>query len=157
MKIFLLVYGKTKNKWFLDLETEYINRINKCVSFEYLVIPEVKTNARLPIDEQKLKESELFAKYINPGDWIVLLDEHGATYTSKSFSQYIEKQTNTSSKRIVFIIGGPFGFHESFLKKYSNHLALSSFTFTHEMARFLLLEQIYRAYSILKNLPYHNE
>lgn len=157
MKISLLVIGKTNAHYFIDSIKEYQSRLEHYIPFEIIVIPDLKNTKNLNIDQQKEKEGELILKAIQPGDQIVLLDEHGKEYTSLQFSSYIEKKTHTVSKRLIFVVGGPYGFSEAVYNKATEKITLSKMTFSHQMIRLIFIEQLYRAMTILNNEPYHHE
>jgi len=157
MKICLLVIGKTDTGYFKDAIDEYKNRLEHYIPFEMQIIPDIKNVKNLSTDQQKEKEGELILKSIQPGDYIVLLDERGKEYTSVQFASYIEKKTHTVSKRLVFVIGGPYGFSKSVYEKASEKISLSKMTFSHQMIRLVFTEQLYRAMTILNNEPYHHE
>lgn len=157
MKISLLVIGKTDAQYFNDAINEYTNRLTHYIPFEIQVIPDIKNTKSLSVLQQKEKEGELILKNIQAGDYIVLLDERGKEFSSLQFSSYIEKKTHTVSKRLVFIIGGPYGFSEDVYNKASEKISLSKMTFSHQMIRLIFVEQIYRAMTILNNEPYHHE
>ena len=157
MKISLLVIGKTDAGYFIDAVNEYQKRLEHYIPFEMQVIPDIKNSKNLSTDQQKEKEGELILKNLQPGDYIVLLDEKGKEYTSLQFASYIEKKTHTISRRLVFIIGGPYGFSPSIYDKANEKLTLSRMTFSHQMVRLIFLEQLYRAMTILNNEPYHHE
>lgn len=157
MKINLLVIGKTDASYFMEAINEYKNRLSHYIPFELEVIPDLKNTKTLTIDQQKAKEGELILKNIQPGDYVVLLDEKGKEYSSMQFATYIEKKTHTVSKRLVFIIGGPYGFSDKVYEKANEKLTLSRMTFSHQMIRLIFVEQLYRAMTILNNEPYHHE
>lgn len=157
MKITLLVIGKTDTNYFNDAIKEYQGRLIHYIPFEMQVIPDIKNSKNLSTGQQKEKEGELILKHIQPGDYIVLLDERGKEYTSLKFAEYVEKKTHTVSKRLVFIIGGPYGFAQSVYDKANEKLTLSRMTFSHQMIRLIFIEQLYRAMTILHNEPYHHE
>lgn len=157
MKISLLVIGKTDAGYFVDAIREYENRLRHYLPFEINVIPDIKNSKNLTVDQQKEKEGELILKNIQPGDYLVLLDERGKEYSSLQFASYIEKKTHTVNKRLVFVIGGPYGFSEDVYKKASEKISLSKMTFSHQMIRLVFVEQLYRAMTILNNEPYHHE
>lgn len=157
MKITLLVIGKTDAKYFVDAICEYQKRLEFYIPFDIQVIPDLKNTKSLTVDQQKEKEGELILKNIQTGDYIVLLDERGKEYSSMQFATYIEKKTHTVSKRLVFIIGGPYGFSQSVYDKANEKLTLSRMTFSHQMIRLIFVEQLYRAMTILNNEPYHHE
>lgn len=157
MKITLLVIGKTDAGYFIDALSEYQKRLEHYIPFEMQVIPDIKNTKSLSVDQQKEKEAELILKGLQAGDYIVLLDEKGKEYSSIQFASYIEKKTHTVSKRLVFIIGGPYGFSEKVYEKANEKLTLSRMTFSHQMVRLIFVEQLYRSMTILNNEPYHHE
>lgn len=157
MKICLIVIGKTDAGYFVDAIREYENRLSHYIPFEMQVIPDIKYTKNLSQEQQKEKECELILKNMQPGDYIVLLDERGKEFSSLQFASYIEKKTHTISKRLVFIIGGPYGFAEQVYTKASEKIALSKMTFSHQMIRLIFIEQLYRAMTILNNEPYHHQ
>ena len=157
MKITLLAIGKTDSDYFIKGISEYTKRLEHYISFDTQIIPDIKNTKNLTIDQQKEKEGELILKNIQSGDYIVLLDDKGKEYTSMQFASYIEKKTHTVPKRLVFIIGGPYGFSKSVYEKANEKLTLSRMTFSHQMVRLIFVEQLYRAMTILNNEPYHHE
>ena len=157
MKISLVVIGKTDAAYFVDAINEYKNRLVHYIPFEMEVIPDIKNVKNLREDQQKEKEGELILKTLQPGDYLVLLDEHGKSFTSMEFATYIERKMHGVPKRLVFVIGGPYGFSEAVYKAASEKISLSKMTFSHQMIRLIFVEQIYRAMTILNNEPYHHE
>lgn len=157
MKIALIAVGKTTEKYFVDAIDEYRNRLKFYLPFEFEVIPELKNTKSLSELQQKEKEGELILKQLQPGDVLVLLDEHGKEFTSMKFADYIEKKTHSVSKRLVFVIGGPYGFSEKVYAAAQEKISVSKMTFSHQMIRMIFLEQLYRAMTILNNEPYHHE
>ena len=156
MIIKLIQIGKTKQPELKELISSYVVRLKHLTKFEVCTIPDIKNTKSLTENQQKDKEAELFLKQIRSSDWVVLLDEKGKTYSSNHFADFFQKKMNTGIKSLVFIIGGPYGFSNSIYEIGKQKLALSSMTFTHEMIRLLFVEQVYRAYSIINNLPYHH-
>lgn len=157
MKISLLVIGKTDARYFVEAIQEYEKRLEHYIPFEIQVIPDLKNTKSLTVDQQKEKEGELILKTLQSGDYLVLLDERGKEYSSMQFATYIEKKTHTVSKRLVFVIGGPYGFSQAVYDKANEKLTLSRMTFSHQMIRLVFVEQLYRAMTILNNEPYHHE
>lgn len=157
MKISLLVIGKTDTNYFTEAVNEYRKRLEHYIPFDIQVIPDIKNTKSLTTDQQKEKEGELILKSLQAGDYIVLLDEKGKEYTSVQFASYIEKKTHTVAKRLVFIIGGPYGFSQAIYDKANEKMTLSRMTFSHQMVRLIFVEQLYRAMTILNNEPYHHE
>lgn len=157
MKISLIVIGKTDAQYFNDAIKEYANRLIHYIPFELQVIPDIKNTKSLSLIQQKEKEGELILKNIQAGDYIVLLDERGKEFSSLQFSSYIEKKMHTIAKRLVFVVGGPYGFSDDVYQKASEKISLSKMTFSHQMIRLIFVEQLYRAMTILNNEPYHHE
>lgn len=157
MKISLIVIGKTDASYFVDAINEYKNRLVHYIPFEMEIIPDIKNVKNLREKQQKEKEGELILKMLQPGDYLVLLDEHGKSFTSMEFATYLERKMHVVSKRLVFVIGGPYGFSEAVYKAASEKISLSKMTFSHQMIRLIFVEQIYRAMTILNNEPYHHE
>ncbi|GFD92311.1 MULTISPECIES: 23S rRNA (pseudouridine(1915)-N(3))-methyltransferase RlmH [Tenacibaculum] len=157
MKIKLLAIGKTDNKQLQQLIDEYQNRLKHYVKFELEIIPDIKNVKNLSEAQQKEKEGELILSKLQPTDQLVLLDDKGKQYTSVEFSQYLQKKMNSGIKQLVLVIGGPYGFSEAVYKKAQGKLSLSKMTFSHQMIRLFIVEQIYRGFTILRNEPYHHE
>lgn len=157
MKVSLIVIGKTDASYLSDAITEYKNRLVHYIPFEMLVIPDIKNAKNLSENQQKEKEGELILKALQPGDCLVLLDEHGKEFTSLQFAAYMEKKMHNVAKRLVFVIGGPYGFSDAVYKAAAEKISLSKMTFSHQMIRLIFTEQLYRAMTILHNEPYHHE
>lgn len=157
MKITLLVVGKTEDKYLIEGIEKYLNRLKHYIGFNLMVIPEIKNTKNLSEAQQKVKEAELILKQISNLDTVILMDEKGKKYTSVAFSNYLNKQMIGSVQHLVFIIGGPYGFDESIYKRANGSMSLSDMTFSHQMVRLFFVEQLYRAFSILKGEPYHHE
>lgn len=156
MKVVFVVIGKTDASYFAQAIDEYKNRLIHYIPFEMTVIPDIKNGKNLSEAQQKEKEGELLLKTLQPGDYLVLLDEHGKEFTSVQFASYLEKKTHTIPKRLVFVVGGPYGFSESVYKAAAEKIALSKMTFSHQMIRMIFVEQLYRAMTILRGEPYHH-
>jgi len=157
MKIKLLVIGKTDNKNLIELISDYKKRLKFYISFEMEVIPDIKNVKNLSESQQKEREGDLILSKIKSTDILVLLDEKGKELTSIQFSNYFQKKMNAGVKQLVFVIGGPYGFSESVYKKANDILSFSKMTFSHQMFRLFVTEQIYRAFTILRNEPYHHK
>lgn len=157
MKITLIAVGKTEDKYLIEGINKYLNRLKHYINFNVLIIPDIKNTKNLTEAQQKSKEAELIAKQINPTDVVVLLDEKGKKHSSISFSGYLNKQMVGSVQNLVFVIGGPYGFDETIYKRSNTSISLSDMTFSHQMVRLFFVEQLYRAFTILKNEPYHHE
>ena len=132
-------------------------RLKHYIKFESEFIPDIKNAKNLSQKEQKEKEGDLILKKISPTDQIILLDEKGKDFSSMEFSKFLQKKMNSGVKQIVLVIGGPYGFSEKVYQKAIGKVSLSKMTFSHQMIRLLVVEQIYRAFTILKNEPYHHE
>ncbi|MDR2968028.1 MAG: 23S rRNA (pseudouridine(1915)-N(3))-methyltransferase RlmH [Tannerellaceae bacterium] len=157
MKVAFIVIGKTDTSYFTEAVDEYKRRLMHYIPFEMNVIPDIKNVRNLPEMQQKEKEGELILKAIQPGDYLVLLDERGKEFTSLQFASYMEKKTHTVARRLVFAVGGPYGFSEAVYRAASEKISLSRMTFSHQMIRMIFIEQLYRAMTILKGEPYHHE
>ena len=156
MKIVFLVIGKTDESYLDTGILKYIKRLEHYVPFEMKIIPDIKNRKTLTEEQQKKAEGELILSNINIGDDLVLLDENGKTFSSVAFSQWIEKQMNGGSKRMIFIVGGPYGFSKEVYAKAKFKISLSEMTFSHQMIRLIFVEQLYRAFTIIKGEPYHH-
>ena len=156
MKILLLCVGKTSEKYLKEGEEIYLKRLSHYCKFEKKTIPDLKNRKKLPITEIKQNEGLLILKNISPSDFIVLLDEKGEDLNSIDLSLFIDKKCINSNKSLVFIIGGAYGFSEEVYKRANKKIRLSSMTFSHQMIRLFFLEQLYRAFSIIKKEKYHN-
>ena len=157
MKTTLLVVGKTVEKHYITIINDYTERVKHYISFDIEVIPELKNTKSLTQKQQKEKEGELILKALQPGDTVVLLDEGGKEFRSVEFASWMERKLNTVNKRLVFVIGGPYGFSPSVYAATSEKLSLSKMTFSHQMIRILFVEQLYRAMNILNGGAYHHE
>ncbi|MDY0779887.1 23S rRNA (pseudouridine(1915)-N(3))-methyltransferase RlmH [Tenacibaculum sp. IB213877] len=157
MKIKLLAIGKTDDKNLIKLMEVYQNRLKHYIKFELEVIPDIKNAKNLSEDQQKEKEGELILAKLQPTDQLVLLDDKGKQFTSLEFSEYLQKKMNSGIKQLVLVIGGPYGFSDAVYQKAQGKLSLSKMTFSHQMIRLFIIEQIYRGFTILKNEPYHHE
>ncbi len=157
MKTMLLVVGKTTDSNIIKLIDEYVSRINHYMPFCIEVIPELKGAKNLSADQQKDREAELIQKVLQPGDYIVLLDEHGKERRSMEFATWMQKRMASGPRRLVFVVGGPYGFAPQIHKLGNEEISLSQMTFSHQMIRLLFTEQIYRAMTILNGEPYHHE
>lgn len=157
MKLKIIWVGKTEENY-LNVGSEiYIKRITNYIPTEIITIPALKNAKNLSYSQQKEKEGEQILKYLQAGDFVVLLDEKGKHFTSVEFAEFMNQRMISGIKNLVLIIGGPYGFSESVYQKATQKVALSKMTFSHQMVRLILLEQIYRAFSILNNEPYHHE
>ncbi|HNX54800.1 MAG TPA: 23S rRNA (pseudouridine(1915)-N(3))-methyltransferase RlmH [Prolixibacteraceae bacterium] len=157
MKICLLVIGKTDEAYLQKGIELFHKRIPHYIPFELKIIPDVKNAKNLSEDQQKEKEGELILQQIVGSDELFLLDENGEEFTSIKFARFLEKKMVAGLKRLVFVIGGPYGFSASVYSKAIGKVSLSKMTFSHQMVRLIFLEQLYRAMTILKGEPYHHE
>lgn len=156
MTIKLVCVGKTDKRELEALINIYSERLQHYIKFELEVIPDLKKTKNLDENQQKSREGDLILNGIQNSDFIVLLDENGKQYDSVAFSEYIQKRMNTGLKRLIFIIGGPYGFSETLYARANGRISLSKMTFSHQMVRLFATEQLYRAFTILKNEPYHH-
>jgi 23S rRNA (pseudouridine1915-N3)-methyltransferase len=157
MKIALLQTGKTTDKHISELVDLYSNRIKKYTGFEIITLPDVKNTKNMPVQEQKTKEATKIIQSVTDDDYIILLDERGKELRTLEFSGTLEKMFFLPKKRIVFIIGGPWGFSEAVYKRADYKMSLSKMTYPHQLVRLLFLEQLYRVFTIIKGEPYHHE
>lgn len=157
MKIVLIAIGKTDASYFTEALKEYTGRLAHYLPFETIWIPDIRNVKSMSESQQKEKEGELILKMLQPGDYPVLLDDKGKEFTSMQFAAYIEKKMQTVAKRLVFIIGGPYGFSEKVYSIAAEKISLGKMTFSHQMIRVIFAEQLYRAMTILNNEPYHHE
>ncbi|MCJ7758264.1 MAG: 23S rRNA (pseudouridine(1915)-N(3))-methyltransferase RlmH [Gillisia sp.] len=156
MTIKLLGIGKTDDPALQNLTEVYIKRLQFYNKFEFELIPDIKKAKNLNENQQKQKEGELLLNKLIPSDFVVLLDEGGKQFTSEAFSEYIQKRLNSGLKQLVFVIGGPYGFSEAVYNRADSTISLSKMTFSHQMVRLFFTEQLYRAFTILRNEPYHH-
>lgn len=157
MKTILIVVGKTQNKHLQALIQDYVERIGHFTPFGVEVVPELKNTKGLNADLQKQKEGKALLERLTPGDHVVLLDEKGRERRSVDFARYADRQLGGSMRRLVFIIGGPYGFSSEVYDRADEEISLSLMTFSHQMIRLLFVEQFYRAMTITAGLPYHHE
>jgi 23S rRNA (pseudouridine1915-N3)-methyltransferase len=157
MQIKLLTVGKTDHPAIQQLINEYEGRLTHYIRFELEVIPDLKNTKSLSELVQKEKEGELLLKKVQPSDELILLDERGKSYGSLEFSVVIQKKMNSGLKQLIFIIGGPYGFSEAVYQRANGKISFSKMTFSHQMIRPFFIEQLYRAFTILRNEPYHHD
>jgi len=157
MKTTLLVVGRTVEQHYITAINDYIQRTKRFITFDMEVIPELKNTKNISMELQKEKEGELICKAFQPGDVIVLLDEHGKEMRSLEFAEWMKRKMNTVHKRLVFVIGGPYGFSQKVYDVAHEKISMSKMTFSHQMIRLIFVEQIYRAMTILNGGPYHHE
>lgn len=156
MKTILILVGKTTDKHFQAGINDYVERISHYMPFEIVTIPELKNTKSLSEEQQKQAEGELILKQIQTSDTVVLLDEHGKEFRSIEFAKWLEHKRNTA-RRLIFIVGGPYGFSQAVYSRANEQISLSKMTFSHQMIRLVFIEQIYRACTIIKGEPYHHE
>ncbi len=156
MKTILMQVGKTADKHFAAGINDYATRISHYMPFEIITIPEIKNTKNLTVEQQKIAEGELILKQVQPSDTVVLLDEHGDELTSVQFAAWLERQRNTA-RRLVMVIGGPYGFSKQIYDRASGMVSMSRMTFSHQMIRLIFTEQLYRACTIIRGEPYHHE
>jgi len=156
MTIKLLGIGKTDDKTLQNLTDVYVKRLQFYNKFEVEMIPDLKKVKNLDENQQKQKEGELILNKLTPSDFMVLLDENGKQLSSVGFSEFIQKRFNSGLKQVIFVIGGPYGFSEDVYSRADTKISLSKMTFSHQMVRLFFTEQLYRAFTILKNEPYHH-
>lgn len=156
MQIKLLAIGKTDNPQLQMLIDDYQKRLGFYIKFEFEIIPDLKKAKNLSEELQKQKEGELILAKLSNTDILILLDENGKQYDSVAFSEYLQKHMNSGIKQLVFVIGGPYGFSQDVYHKANGKISLSKMTFSHQMIRLFMIEQLYRAFTILRNEPYHH-
>ena len=157
MKTTLLVVGRTVEQHYITAINDYIERTKRYISFDMEVIPELKNTKSLTEEQQKEKEGELICKFLQSGDVVVLLDENGKEFRSVEFASWMEKKMANVNKRLIFIIGGPYGFSPKVYQTAHEKISMSKMTFSHQMIRLIFTEQLYRAMNILHGGPYHHE
>jgi len=157
MKIVLLQTGKTSDKNISDIADLYCRRISKYHAFDTITLPGLKKTKSMPVEEQRVKEGEKILQTINRDDFMVLLDERGREFRTTELAGWMEKTFMMPRKRILFIIGGPWGVSEEVYERADFRISLSKMTFPHQLVRLLFLEQLYRALTIIKGEPYHHE
>ncbi len=157
MKITLLVIGKTDSAYLREGIEMYVKRLKHYIQFEMVVIPDIKQSKNLTIDLQKVKEGELMLAKLSAGREMHLFDERGKSFSSVEFANFLQHKMLSSVKELIFVIGGPYGFSDEVYQKANSKISLSKLTFSHQMVRLLCVEQIYRAFTILKGEPYHHE
>jgi 23S rRNA (pseudouridine1915-N3)-methyltransferase len=156
MKITFIIVGKTEDAYLKEGIDKYLKRLKHYVKFEIAEIPELKNTKALTPEQQKAKEAELIIKKLSVTDHVILLDENGIQLSSPQFAAYIDKKALGSVSNLVFIVGGPYGFDNSVYQRANDKLSLSRMTFSHQMVRLFFVEQVYRAFTIMKGEPYHH-
>jgi 23S rRNA (pseudouridine1915-N3)-methyltransferase len=157
MKIALLQTGKTTDKNVAGIADLYLSRIAKYNPFEIITLPDIKNSSSLPVQELKIKEGKKIIQTLNDEDYVVLLDERGKEFSTSEFSKWMEKSFMISRKRIIFVIGGAWGFSDEVYERADFRISLSKMTFPHQLVRLLFLEQLYRIFTIIRGEPYHHE
>jgi 23S rRNA (pseudouridine1915-N3)-methyltransferase len=152
-----MVVGRTTSANLRSGIEEYTKRINRYIQFDIVELPDVKTSRKLTEDKQKEAEGEMMLNRIQPSDFVVLLDERGKEMTSREFSVNLEKKMLTVPKQLYYIVGGPYGFSPDVYARANEKMSLSKMTFPHEMVRLFFTEQLYRAFTIQRNEPYHHD
>ena len=153
----MLLIGKNSEKYISDGMEIYSNRLVRYCGFEIIAVPDIKNTKNMPVEEQKNREGKKIVEQVGNDDCCVLLDERGVQYGTVEFAEWINKQMIISPKRIVFVVGGPYGFSEEVYQRADFKISLSKMTFPHQLVRLLFLEQLYRAFTIIKGEPYHHE
>ena len=156
MECILLCVGKTDDRGLNELISTYQNRLKHYTKFSMIALDDIKNSKHLSEVEQKQREGKALQKHLKAGDRIVLLDETGTSFSSLAFAEWMNKQQLSGIKRLVFIVGGPYGFSEELYRLAKQKISLSCMTFSHQMVRLFFVEQLYRAHTILKNEPYHH-
>lgn len=156
MKTILILVGKTVNKHFIAGIEDYSERISHYMPFEIVTIPELRNTKNLSEEQQKISEGDLILRQIQPSDTVVLLDEHGKEFRSIEYARWLQQKQQTAH-RLVFVIGGPYGFSDAVYSRSNEKISLSKMTFSHQMVRLIFTEQLYRACTIIKGEPYHHE
>lgn len=157
MKIQLWLIGKTDDSYLNTGIDKYAGRLKFYISLDFQIFTLPKNLSNLSELEQKKKEGDLILKKINPSDYLVLLDEKGKIFSSKKFANYLEGSMNKNVQNLIFLIGGPFGFSDEIYERANDKISLSAMTFSHQMVRLFFMEQLYRAFTIIKGEKYHHE
>ncbi|MDO4510471.1 MAG: 23S rRNA (pseudouridine(1915)-N(3))-methyltransferase RlmH [Bacteroidales bacterium] len=157
MKIELAVVGKTSIGYLKQGIDEYVKRLKHYVTFEIKYIDDIKNTKNISEEQQKQNEGNKILALLDKSDYVVLLDEHGKEYTSMEYAAYIQKRMLSGAKKVVFVVGGPYGFSQEVYKRANDKISFSKMTFNHEMIRLIFTEQLYRAYTIINHEPYHHE
>ena len=157
MKIKLFFVGKTVEKYLQEGIGIYRDRLRHYASFEICEIPDLKQTASLREDQIKVREGEMILKNLKPSDYVILLDERGRMFSSIEWARDLEQRTSHTQGDVVFVVGGPYGFSEDVYSRANDKISLSRMTFSHQMVRLIFIEQLYRAFTIMKGEPYHHE
>jgi 23S rRNA (pseudouridine1915-N3)-methyltransferase len=157
MKVTIMAIGKTIKPYLIEGEKDYDNRLKHYLKTEEYILPELKQAGNLSVDEIKQREGALLLSKLKPADTLILLDEKGKQFTSENFSDWLNQHQLKSTKNLVLVVGGAYGFSEEVYAKAADKISLSKMTFSHQMVRMILKEQLYRAMTILKGEPYHHK
>ncbi len=157
MKLTLITIGRTDDNLLKQLVQQYTTKLQYYIKFELVELPDIKNVKNMSTQQQKAKEGELLLKQLADSDYLVLWDEKGVQYTSKEFSVLLQKRMNSGIKNLIFVVGGPYGFDDKVYARANQKISLSKMTFSHQMVRLFIVEQFYRAFSILRNEPYHHD
>ena len=157
MNIELIVIGKTDQQEVASLVEQYAKRVNHYCKFTVTTIADVKNTRNMAPSRQKQLEGEMILRLISDGDWLVLMDEKGRQFTSMEYADWLQKRMLSGVKRLAIVIGGPYGFSDDVYKRANEKISLSKMTFSHQIVRAIFAEQLYRAFTILNNEPYHHE
>lgn len=157
MKLQIFFIGKTQGNVYPSLINEYVQRLSHYIPVQIEEIPDLKNTKSLSEEQQKEKEADMVFDRMQGGDVLVLLDERGKEMTSREFSQWMEQKMQTVPKRLILLIGGPYGFSQRIYDASQGKISLSKMTFSHQMVRLFLVEQVYRAFTIIKGEPYHHD
>ena len=157
MNIELIVIGKTDQQEVASLVEQYAKRVNHYCKFTVTTIADVKNTRNMAPSRQKQLEGEMILRLISEGDWVVLMDERGRQFTSMEYASWLQKRMLSGVKRLAIVIGGPYGFSEEVYQRANEKISLSKMTFSHQIVRAIFAEQLYRAFTILHNEPYHHE
>jgi 23S rRNA (pseudouridine1915-N3)-methyltransferase len=157
MKVKLILVGKTSFKFVKEGMDTYFQRLKRLADFDIILIPDLKNTKNLSPQQVKEKEGVQILKHLKNNEFLVLLDEKGNSLNSIKFADFIKNKQDTGTKQLSFVIGGAYGFSETVYKKANYLLSMSAMTFSQQIIRLFFMEQIYRAYTIIKGLPYHNE
>lgn len=157
MKLHILFTGRTTGNVYPPLIRDYVDRLTHYLPTTLEEIPDLKNTKSLTEEQQKEREADMVLERLQPGDQLVLLDERGREMTSREFSQFLEQRLQTVSKRLILLIGGPYGFSPRIYAAAQGKISLSRMTFTHQMVRLFLVEQLYRAFTIIRGETYHHD
>ena len=156
MKTELWLIGKTSFPYLEEGMKLYEKRLSRYLTFQSIVLPEAKNAKKLPPEKLKIKEGEIVLKKLKSDDLLILLDERGRQYSSVDFSKHMEQKFQSGKKRLIFLVGGAWGFSDELYKRANEKMSLSKMTFSHQMIRLFFMEQLFRAMTIIRNEPYHN-